>query len=200
MCGIVGLFCSSPETSSCGRRCSRRCSAQTSDRGPGSAGRRPRLPRSRAGMWTKLTLYSSDPAFDWSVVGGELLGRARPPRGRARGGRGDGGRGLGPLALRRRAGDERGARSRSTRRWACRSTSSTASGSTSSAGTSGAWATRGWRPRAGSPQRRSTRSRLVRPVPCSTTAHCPITTASGNELRREACSDRDAAPRWRRHT
>jgi methylamine---glutamate N-methyltransferase subunit A len=71
MCGIVGLYCKSPELEP---RLGEYLSAmleQMSDRGPDSAG--VAVYRDPApGGWTKLTLYSSDPAFDWRSVGGEV--------------------------------------------------------------------------------------------------------------------------------
>jgi amidophosphoribosyltransferase len=45
---------------------------QLSDRGPDSAGVAVYRDPAPAG-WTKLTLYSTDPAFDWSAVGGEVV-------------------------------------------------------------------------------------------------------------------------------
>ncbi len=72
MCGIVGLFCKSPELEPRLGELLAAMLAQMSDRGPDSAGVAVYRDPAPDG-WTKLTLYSSDPAFDWSVVGGELL-------------------------------------------------------------------------------------------------------------------------------
>src|SRR5262249_56362944 len=72
MCGIVGLYCKSAELEP---RLGELLSAmlvQLSDRGPDSAGvavYRDPAPDD----WTKLTLYASDPSFDWSSVGGVLV-------------------------------------------------------------------------------------------------------------------------------
>jgi methylamine---glutamate N-methyltransferase subunit A len=72
MCGIVGLFCKNPELEP---RLGEHLAAmlvQMSDRGPDSAGvavyRDPAPPG-----WAKLTLYAADPAFDWSLVGGDVV-------------------------------------------------------------------------------------------------------------------------------
>jgi amidophosphoribosyltransferase len=72
MCGIVGLYCKSAELEA---RLGELLSAmlvQLSDRGPDSAGVAVYRDPAPDG-WTKLTLYSSDPGFDWSAVGGELV-------------------------------------------------------------------------------------------------------------------------------
>src|SRR5215831_19732350 len=72
MCGIVGLFAKSPEIE---ERLGEHLSAmlvQLSDRGPDSAGVAVYRDPAPAG-WTKLTLYSADPAFDWSAIGGEVV-------------------------------------------------------------------------------------------------------------------------------
>jgi glutamate synthase domain-containing protein 1 len=72
MCGIVGLYCKSPELEP---RLGELLSAmlvQLSDRGPDSAGVAVYRDPAPAGF-TKLTLYASDPAFDWASVGGELV-------------------------------------------------------------------------------------------------------------------------------
>jgi glutamate synthase domain-containing protein 1 len=72
MCGIVGLFCKNPELEP---RLGEHLAAmlvQLSDRGPDSAGVAVYRNPAPAGS-TKLTLYSADPEFDWSVVGGELV-------------------------------------------------------------------------------------------------------------------------------
>ncbi len=72
MCGIVGLYCKSAELEP---RLGELLSAmlvQLSDRGPDSAGVAVYRDPAPDG-WTKLTLYSADPGFDWSAVGGELV-------------------------------------------------------------------------------------------------------------------------------
>src|SRR4030088_866303 len=77
MCGIVGLFCKSPELEP---RLGEYLSAmlvQMNDRGPDSAGVALYPHRAPAGG-SKLTLYSTDEDFDWSRLGGEV----RDPRGR----------------------------------------------------------------------------------------------------------------------
>jgi glutamate synthase domain-containing protein 1 len=76
MCGIVGLYCKSPELEpSLGAYLSAMLE-QMNDRGPDSAGvaiyRNP-----AADGQTKLTLYSTDPAFDWTQVGDVTDVRAR---------------------------------------------------------------------------------------------------------------------------
>ena len=72
MCGIVGLYCKSPELEPRLGELLAAMLVQMSDRGPDSAG--VAVYRDPApGGWTKLTLYSDDPAFDWSAVGGEVL-------------------------------------------------------------------------------------------------------------------------------
>jgi glutamate synthase domain-containing protein 1 len=72
MCGIVGLFCKSPELEPKLGEYLAAMLVQMSDRGPDSAGvavyRDPAPPGS-----AKLTLYAADPAFDWSAVGGEVV-------------------------------------------------------------------------------------------------------------------------------
>ena len=77
MCGIVGLFCKSPGLEP---RLGELLSAmlvEMSDRGPDSAGVAVYRAPAPDG-WTKLTLYSADPAFDWTAVGGEVVdARAR---------------------------------------------------------------------------------------------------------------------------
>src|SRR5207248_2334085 len=67
MCGIVGLFCKSPELEP---RLGEHLSAmlvQMSDRGPDSAGVAVYRDPAPDG-WSKLTLYSADPDFDWSPL------------------------------------------------------------------------------------------------------------------------------------
>jgi glutamate synthase domain-containing protein 1 len=71
MCGIVGLYCKSTALEP---RLGEYLSAmleQMNDRGPDSAGVAVYRDPAPDGC-TKLTLYSSDPAFDWSGVGGEV--------------------------------------------------------------------------------------------------------------------------------
>jgi methylamine---glutamate N-methyltransferase subunit A len=71
MCGIVGLFCKSPELEP---RLGEYLSAmlvQMNDRGPDSAGVALYREPAPAGS-TKLTLYSTDEGFDWSRLGGEV--------------------------------------------------------------------------------------------------------------------------------
>jgi glutamate synthase domain-containing protein 1 len=65
MCGIVGLYCKSPELEP---RLGEYLSAmlvQMNDRGPDSAGVAVYRDPAPDG-WTKLTLYSADDAYDWS--------------------------------------------------------------------------------------------------------------------------------------
>src|SRR5437764_10507959 len=77
MCGIVGLFCKNPELEP---RLGEYLSAmlvQMDERGPDSAGVAVYRDPGPSG-WSKLTLYSADPAFDWSVLGLEVTSvRAR---------------------------------------------------------------------------------------------------------------------------
>jgi methylamine---glutamate N-methyltransferase subunit A len=71
MCGIVGLYCKSTALEpSLGEYLSAML-AQMNDRGPDSAGVAVYRDPAPVG-WTKLTVYSSDPAFDWDSVGGEV--------------------------------------------------------------------------------------------------------------------------------
>ena len=72
MCGIVGLFCKSPELEPRLGELLAAMLVQMSDRGPDSAGVAIYRDAAPDG-WTKLTLYSSDPAFDWGQIGGEVL-------------------------------------------------------------------------------------------------------------------------------
>ena len=72
MCGIVGLFCKSPELEPRLGALLSEMLVQMSDRGPDSAGVAVYRDAAPAG-WSKLTLYSADPGFDWSAVGGEVL-------------------------------------------------------------------------------------------------------------------------------
>ena len=85
MCGIVGLFCKSPELEEQLGRHLAAMLAQMSDRGPDSAGvavyRDPAQPGS-----SKLTLFSPDPREDWNALGRELgqeLGGSPEPTVRA---------------------------------------------------------------------------------------------------------------------
>ena len=71
MCGIVGLFCKSPELEP---RLGEYLSAmlvQMDDRGPDSAGVAVYRDPAPEG-WSKLTLYSAEPAMRWDVLRGEL--------------------------------------------------------------------------------------------------------------------------------
>jgi len=71
MCGIVGLYCKSAELEPRLGEYLAAMLGQMNDRGPDSAGvavyRNPAPEGS-----TKLTLYSTDPGFDWSSVGGDV--------------------------------------------------------------------------------------------------------------------------------
>ena len=72
MCGIVGLFCKNPELEP---RLGEYLSAmlvQMDERGPDSAGVAVYRDPAPAG-WSKLTLYSADPAMDWEALGGDVL-------------------------------------------------------------------------------------------------------------------------------
>ena len=71
MCGIVGLYCKSTALEPRLGEYLSAMLAQMNDRGPDSAGVAVYRDPAPAG-WTKLTLYSSDPAFDWGSVGGEV--------------------------------------------------------------------------------------------------------------------------------
>jgi glutamate synthase domain-containing protein 1 len=76
MCGIVGLYCKSPGLEPYLGAYLSAMLEQMNDRGPDSAGvaiyRNP-----AADGQTKLTLYSTDPAFDWAQVGEVTDVRAR---------------------------------------------------------------------------------------------------------------------------
>jgi methylamine---glutamate N-methyltransferase subunit A len=72
VCGIVGLYCKSPELEPRLGELLAAMLVQMSDRGPDSAGVALYREPAPAGS-TKLTLYSADTAFDWSAVGGEVL-------------------------------------------------------------------------------------------------------------------------------
>jgi methylamine---glutamate N-methyltransferase subunit A len=71
MCGIVGLYCKSPELEPRLGRYLSAMLAQMNDRGPDSAGVAVYRDPAPEGS-TKLTLYASDRAFDWSDVGGTV--------------------------------------------------------------------------------------------------------------------------------
>jgi glutamate synthase domain-containing protein 1 len=71
MCGIVGLYCKSAALEPRLGEYLSTMLAQMNDRGPDSAGVAVYRDPAPAG-WTKLTLYSSDPEFDWGSVGGEV--------------------------------------------------------------------------------------------------------------------------------
>jgi glutamate synthase domain-containing protein 1 len=71
MCGIVGLYCKSAALEPRLGEYLSSMLAQMNDRGPDSAGVAVYRDPAPVG-WTKLTLYSSDPAFDWDGVGGEV--------------------------------------------------------------------------------------------------------------------------------
>src|SRR5262245_13517841 len=72
MCGIVGLFCKTTELEPRLGEYLAAMLVQMSDRGPDSAGVAVYRNPAPAGS-TKLTLYSSEPGFDWGAVGGEVL-------------------------------------------------------------------------------------------------------------------------------
>src|SRR6516162_9263883 len=72
MCGIVGLFCKSPELEPRLGELLASMLVQLSDRGPDSAGIAVYRDPAPDG-WTKLTLYAADPGCDWSAVGGEVV-------------------------------------------------------------------------------------------------------------------------------
>ena len=71
MCGIVGLYCKSAELEPRLGEYLSAMLAQMNDRGPDSAGVAVYRDPAPDG-WTKLTLYSADPAFDWAAVEGEV--------------------------------------------------------------------------------------------------------------------------------
>jgi amidophosphoribosyltransferase len=72
MCGIVGLFCKSPELElSLGPYLSAML-IQMDDRGPDSAGVAVYRDPAPDG-WSKLTLYSVDPAEDWGALGVQVV-------------------------------------------------------------------------------------------------------------------------------
>src|SRR5262245_12351767 len=72
MCGIVGLYCKSPELEPRLGELLAAMLVQMSDRGPDSAGVAIYRDPAPTGV-TKLTLYSADEAFDWGALGGEVL-------------------------------------------------------------------------------------------------------------------------------
>jgi amidophosphoribosyltransferase len=77
MCGIVGLYCKSPELEPRLGEYLAAMLGQMNDRGPDSAGVAVYRDPAPDG-WTKLTLYSADVGFDWDAVGGEVTdARAR---------------------------------------------------------------------------------------------------------------------------
>jgi len=77
MCGIVGLYCKSPELEPRLGEYLAAMLGQMNDRGPDSAGVAVYRDPAPDG-WTKLTLYSADTGFDWDAVGGEVTdARAR---------------------------------------------------------------------------------------------------------------------------
>ena len=71
MCGIVGLFCKSPELEPRLGQYLAAMLEQMSDRGPDSAGVAVYRDPAPSGS-SKLTLYSFDPAMSWDVLCGEL--------------------------------------------------------------------------------------------------------------------------------
>ena len=71
MCGIVGLFCKSPELEpELGRHLAAMLE-QMGDRGPDSAGVAVYRHPAAAG-WSKLTLYSAAAGEDWNALSGDL--------------------------------------------------------------------------------------------------------------------------------
>ncbi len=71
MCGIVGLFCKSPDLQPQLGVLLAAMLAQMDDRGPDSAG--VAVYRDPAPLgWSKLTLYSADEQVDWNAVAGHL--------------------------------------------------------------------------------------------------------------------------------
>src|SRR5213080_4741164 len=71
MCGIVGLYCKSPELEPRLGEYLAAMLEQMNDRGPDSAGVAVYRDPAPEGS-TKLTLYSADASFDWDAVGGEV--------------------------------------------------------------------------------------------------------------------------------
>lgn len=72
MCGIVGLFCKTPDLEPHLGEHLAAMLAQMDERGPDSAGVAIYRDPAPDG-WSKLTLYSADESMDWSRVGGQLL-------------------------------------------------------------------------------------------------------------------------------
>jgi glutamate synthase domain-containing protein 1 len=72
MCGIVGLFCKSPELELSLGPYLGAMLVQMDDRGPDSAGVAIYRNPAPSG-WSKLTLYSADPRQDWDDLGLELV-------------------------------------------------------------------------------------------------------------------------------
>ena len=71
MCGIVGLYCKSPELEPRLGEYLSSMLVQMDERGPDSAGVAIYRAPAPAG-WSKLTLYSADPATDWDTLAAEL--------------------------------------------------------------------------------------------------------------------------------
>jgi glutamate synthase domain-containing protein 1 len=71
MCGIVGLFCKTPELEAHLGEHLAAMLVQMDDRGPDSAGVAVYRDPAPDGL-TKLTLYSADPSEDWEAVGGRV--------------------------------------------------------------------------------------------------------------------------------
>src|ERR1700687_359257 len=71
MCGIVGLFCKSPELEPEVGRDLAAMLEQMGDRGPDSAGVAVYRHPATTG-WSKLTLYNADPDQDWGALCGHL--------------------------------------------------------------------------------------------------------------------------------
>ena len=85
MCGIVGLFSKSPEMEEHLGEHLASMLVQMSDRGPDSAGVAVYRHPAPAG-WSKLTVFSADPDYDWQALEAELesaLGTAGAPEVRA---------------------------------------------------------------------------------------------------------------------
>ena len=72
MCGIVGLFCKTPDLEPRLGEHLAAMLAQMDERGPDSAGVAIYRDPAPDG-WSKLTLYCADEQMDWSRVGGQLL-------------------------------------------------------------------------------------------------------------------------------
>ncbi len=85
MCGIVGLFSKSPEMEEHLGEHLASMLVQMSDRGPDSAGVAVYRHAAAAG-WSKLTVFSADPDYDWQALEAELesaFGTAGAPEVRA---------------------------------------------------------------------------------------------------------------------